>query len=90
MYRPPVKLGEDPVVLEVSLEVQKDPGYGVEVEVNYPGIVRYHRVSGEGRIPDCNPKQLVNQIPTTVVCSFAFIEADESVSVDWVVSVWVV
>ncbi|XP_071538352.1 integrin alpha-IIb-like isoform X2 [Panulirus ornatus] len=76
----PLRLGKDPVMLEVTLDVRDDPGYNVKVEVHHLEELRYHRVLGEGRIPTCRLKQLVNQNPTYVVCSFEFIEADERVS----------
>nr|XP_053628697.1 integrin alpha-V-like [Cherax quadricarinatus] len=72
----PFTLGEKSVLVEVQLQVHHDPGYQVKVEVRHPEGLEYMRVEGKGSLPFCSDQKLVNQIASSFVCVFDFIDPD--------------
>ncbi|XP_068210685.1 integrin alpha-8-like [Palaemon carinicauda] len=74
-------VGEGHMSLPVLVEARDDPAYQVEVKVNHPDSIKYHRVEGPGLIPECRYGTLVGMTSfDEFTCVFTFIEALEKVN----------
>lgn len=80
-YPTTLTIGKGYMSLPVLVEARHDPAYQVEVKVNHPESIKFHRVEGTGLIPECRYGTLVGMTSfDEFTCVFTFIEALEKVN----------